>query len=522
MRRLPGAGLVVMLLLGLSGCASVQQRLNWSSPSTTEPVRTDPPAPSRSSWWHRPEADPAKATGAWSGLTETTKDGPRSGDTTLPSNAWPDPPAEGFSRYFPLLSRRWDGSKTGRSDATSNGRSNGSQVSARSGKKTQPSVALDDRAVRTVDGSDAEEIGSGGGKSLLNQQGSRMSSPMPAPVVARAQPYALPEAISDVELDVSSRAIVPDDPPAPAEPKPTTIVSLQPGGVMVATSAGRGTVEPDSVPEQAGAESRSEPEAVEVSAVENDEEPLTMAPASNAKPAGIPTKDADLEAGNDDQQDEGRAAQEITHSVPAAPRADWIQIPPAPAPSFGPETVVPSPTADQSSVAPSQPVAPAERKKVDKAQVPPQPPLAARQPKRAQSIYASPPPVAPRQPRDSLFGWAGFRLPADPPASAQLPPATFPPSYQVPAPAPHVHDVSPTPQANAAESQPSPIFGGWKPVLIPALIKKIKNWGHGCGCQGCHHEGASSCCKSCTCCGVKSPAVSTSPQANVQASWQIP
>ncbi len=47
MRRPPKVGLVVLLLLGLTGCAGVQQRLSWSSPSTTDASRTDTPAPSR-------------------------------------------------------------------------------------------------------------------------------------------------------------------------------------------------------------------------------------------------------------------------------------------------------------------------------------------------------------------------------------------------------------------------------------------------------------------------------------------
>jgi hypothetical protein len=460
MRRPRQAGLAVLLLLGLSGCAGVPQRLSWSSPSTIEPGRTDPPAPSRFSWWRRPGNESSQAKGSVSGLTQTTKAGPRTDDTRLPLNAWPDPPPQGFSRYFPMLSGRWNGSNNEHSDATPAGRSNISQVSARSGATARSSVARDDRAVRTVEGSDAADFDSSGGKPLLEQRSSSTPPLMPAPVTARARPYALPAAISELEFDTSSRAMRPDNPPALAEPKPTTVASLETAEVIMASSPGNATVEPDSVPEQPG----SEPTEIPTTTTDTD---LEAATESNPR------------AADDDQPDQGQARSAITRSLPDA---------------------------DSAARMPS----------------PPQSPPAAPQSTPAQPIYASPPPVAPPRVRDSLFGWAGFRLPAEPLPSSQLPAATFPPSYDQPAPAAHVHSVAPTPQANTAASQQAPMFGGWKPVLIPALIEKLKNWSHGCDCHGCHQQSASSCCRSCTCCGVKTPKVSTSPQANAEATWQLP
>jgi hypothetical protein len=462
MRRPRKAGLVVLLLLGLSGCASVPQRPIWSSPSTIEPGRTEPPATSRFSWWRRPGGESSHAKGSVSGLTQTTKAGPRAGDPTLPLNAWPDPPAQGFSRYFPMLSGRWNGSKTEQPDATPAGRSNVSQVSTRSGATAKPAVVLDDRAVRAVGASDAADLDSSGGKPLLEQRSSSMPPPTPAPLTARARPYALPAAISELEFDISSRAIRPDNPPALAEPKPPAVASLETAEVISASSPGNATVEPDSVPEQPEREPGSEP--VEITTTDPDTD-LEAATESNRQTA------------DDDQPDQEQAPPAITRSVPVARSAT---------------------------------------------QTLPQPPPAAAQPTPAQPIYASPPPVAPPRVRDSLFGWAGFRLPAEPLPSSQLPAATFPPSYDQPAPAAHVHSVSPTPQANTAASQQAPMFGGWKPVLIPALIEKLKNWSHGCDCHGCHQGSASSCCQSCTCCGLKTPKVSTTPQAHAEATWQLP
>ena len=188
-----------------------------------------------------------------------------------------------------------------------------------------------------------------------------------------------------------------------------------------------------------------------------------------------------------------------------------------PAPTCGDlRRMVPPSVSDQPSGSPSQPpVAPTGRRLEQKPRRNRLP--AATQPTSAQPIYASgAPPVAPLQPRQSFFGWAGFKLPAEPLASSQLPPATFPASYQLSAPAaPQPNRVSPTPQGNIAANPPAPNFGGWKPVLIPALIRKIKSWGSGCGCQGCHRRRcAPLVAKLALCCGAKDPAVSPSPQAN--------
>ena len=56
MRRTPAVALVG-LLLGLSGCAGVPQRLGWSSPATDRSDPADTSAPSRLSWWRRPRAE---------------------------------------------------------------------------------------------------------------------------------------------------------------------------------------------------------------------------------------------------------------------------------------------------------------------------------------------------------------------------------------------------------------------------------------------------------------------------------
>ena len=138
MRRPPEVGLVVLLLLGLSGCAGLQQRLSWSSPSTTDVGRTDPPAPSRVLMVASTRRRAPAAQGPVSKLAESSKAAPATADTKLPLNSWPDPPSDGFSRYFPMLSRRWDRGRSERVDATSTGRLDVSRVSA--ARRRQPNL----------------------------------------------------------------------------------------------------------------------------------------------------------------------------------------------------------------------------------------------------------------------------------------------------------------------------------------------------------------------------------------------
>src|SRR5579863_7233526 len=94
MRRPPTTGLVVFLLLGLSGCAGAQPRLSWSSLSAANADRTDAPTPNRFSWWRRLGNEPQASASAASGLAETSKTGSDTGDTKGPVNVWPDSRSE--------------------------------------------------------------------------------------------------------------------------------------------------------------------------------------------------------------------------------------------------------------------------------------------------------------------------------------------------------------------------------------------------------------------------------------------
>ncbi len=126
------------------------------------------------------------------------------------------------------------------------------------------------------------------------QQDSGSPPLTPTPLVTPPPPFALPESLPDVDLDISSRAAPPDDPPAPAEPKTTTtVVSRQPDGVMIASSVDRRTADPDAVAEQPRSESASEPRETSGAIIEKAPESLAMAAADDSQPAGIATITAD-------------------------------------------------------------------------------------------------------------------------------------------------------------------------------------------------------------------------------------
>ena len=71
MRRLRDAGIVTMLLLGLTGCAGVQQRLGWTEPPYQGDEDTEERPLSRLAFWRRhraeetlpPSAKPSKPAG---------------------------------------------------------------------------------------------------------------------------------------------------------------------------------------------------------------------------------------------------------------------------------------------------------------------------------------------------------------------------------------------------------------------------------------------------------------------------
>src|SRR5438046_797886 len=107
MRRPREAGIVMLLLLGLSGCAGVQQRLSWASPSASGADQADARPTARLSWWRRPPTEAAAPSSPTLDFTETSRAGSMAGDTRPASTIWPER-RDGLLRYVPLLGRRWN------------------------------------------------------------------------------------------------------------------------------------------------------------------------------------------------------------------------------------------------------------------------------------------------------------------------------------------------------------------------------------------------------------------------------
>lgn len=98
MRRLRNAGIMTLLLLGLTGCSGVQQRLGWSEPAYLGDDADDERPLSRLAFWRRHQTDDRDA----------TADIDSASSSTLASNAASDDDERpGLLRRLPLVSRLW-------------------------------------------------------------------------------------------------------------------------------------------------------------------------------------------------------------------------------------------------------------------------------------------------------------------------------------------------------------------------------------------------------------------------------
>ncbi len=123
--------------------------------------------------------------------------------------------------------------------------------------------------------------------------------------------------------------------------------------------------------------------------------------------------------------------------------------------------------------------------------------------------------MAAQQPHRKFLSWLHHDEQAEPLASPQLPPATFPTSYRAsifhsngPAKATAQNDSAPC----AATPKPPK-----KPCALTTWLAKMKSWRNSFGCGGCHHERPATCCHECHCCHGSNQPVSASPQGNAPA-----
>src|SRR5262245_37794221 len=104
MGPLRGLGVVVLLMLGASGCAGVQARPAWFDQSQGQASQLKPADGLLSRWWSKPAPAPTHAPGESPLPTEATA----SRSATPEKAIWPEGHQARLLRVFPLLGRRDD------------------------------------------------------------------------------------------------------------------------------------------------------------------------------------------------------------------------------------------------------------------------------------------------------------------------------------------------------------------------------------------------------------------------------
>jgi hypothetical protein len=203
MRRTPAVALVG-LLLGLSGCAGVPQRLGWSSPATDHSDPADTSAPGRLSWWRRPSTEnstPDQATK----IAETRETTQPALTTKLPTDVWPESRSEWLARRFPLLNRTLNGPTVSAAvDSDARVRElNGRLLAPWSTMAGGTRGGRDDNDVRPVDATATNEDASGDRQTVPGRRSERMPPLLATPLVVKVPPHSLPETSGDVALDIN-------------------------------------------------------------------------------------------------------------------------------------------------------------------------------------------------------------------------------------------------------------------------------------------------------------------------------
>ena len=115
MRRLREAGIVTLLLLGLTGCAGVQQRLGWTEPPYLGDEGSEDRPLSRLAFWRRHRAEDDRARGDGAGVGEAPADRHLlARNAASPSVA--DEERPGLLRRLPLVGRLWKNEDRGEPD----------------------------------------------------------------------------------------------------------------------------------------------------------------------------------------------------------------------------------------------------------------------------------------------------------------------------------------------------------------------------------------------------------------------
>jgi hypothetical protein len=507
MARPREAGITVLLLLGLSGCAGVQQRADWSMPSALEAGQERPGSRllGRLAWWRRPRAEVASPVSATAESIDARPSGAPGGELASAADIW-STPRDGRLRSLPLLGWRLSGRGGNPQPVSIRPELRPTSVDDRA-DTTRTAIAArapEDRAVRTVDApgdssaepntvDTPEQPGPGAANPRLNgplsSPGGRYRAPEPLlgevgadgsnnPVLRTRLPLGQVDAAAApavAAIDVGSPAA----PIAPATEHPETLgTGSTPRGQLEANS---------SPPQDASADAGA------------DQVPPAPAPSrrTTSPAAGTP--------------DQPPPAPPSRPTLTPAPGATDQPPPSQPSGTTTPPSTDTAPEATAPAAAPAQP--PAEPTEPPAAGRPA--PGAAPSPARTTAIgwgyfgasaqggyYASPPPVAPPQPRCCLLSrLCPFKkhqvLPSPQHAGAGHPSCGEPcdghgckaaPKDCGSSCTPKDCSSSCTPKDCSSSCTPAPTVKFKKPCCLKTWLHKVTCPGHGCGCcdGGCN------------------------------------
>jgi hypothetical protein len=563
-RRTPLVGLLVLSVLGFSGCASASRRLNWSAPSADGTAAEETSARPRFSWWPGPKAE-STAADPGAQVAQANPTARSAGSPTAPGDVWPDHRSDWMARHFPNLSRLWNGNATdsSRHDAPA---ADTIRISSRSRAPVASSRTRADSDVRTVDASRDETVDSRDDSSGVTNRDRFVPPLVPTPLLVPSRPDSPTDSTGAARSDDTiaeperrNSADSEDSYPSLPQPRRALRSSVEPAPTPAAAAGAEERNEPpvdsstetksgvaagatvDAMPARADAaaagerneppvdasvktETNTDPDVAVGSTVNREPElelvqapappkPTTQPPSTVPPPPSLdpaPTPPAPPPA--------GAAKPPAEAATPAAPPP--IEAKPAPAPA---EETKPSPA----EVPPVSEVAPATESQAPPAPAVPAPPPTATSPTPApapataqsvpsgsgQAIYASPPPMAPPQPRRRFLSLFFIEEEKNEPlATPQFPAPTFPASYGGHYPRPY--PVLAAPQADDVK----PFFPTQttkKPCVLKVWFHKMMSCGKGSGCSGCHHGGTAPCCSGCTCHSGKDKPAPAFPGANL-------
>jgi len=532
MGRPPVMALVIMILVGVSGCAGTPQRFSWFSPSVPGAEGSPSPATAHSAWWHRAGSQHADAAPPDADLAESSQVRSQPEGKRSPLDIWPERRSDRLARFFPSLSRRWNAAEKRVADERSAKKTNSTRGSGL--VASRPVTRFRDVAPEPEKGPDKSPDGVAP-LPLANARGVNEGEvlraslpPQERPALVFTQGVLQPQSpLFQARPDAPNASTpVPTSRPAPA-PTLIALSSSEEPENLLPRSLMRDQEGPADPPEvtapiqdQAPASKPSEKSAA---AQKPSAKPLNPPPPprrppaaprptnrpSDAKKSAAPTKPAADEMKL--QSPELEPAPAIQPPSPARvtrPEAQkGVNATPSPplVPTAGPEPTAPtgtppaaSPTRTGTSTA--QPPAPGTQPATSGA-APAAP--SAESGKSVQAPAASGSAAAGYAPSSGSAEYPG--LPSFDGAikslpSAQLPPPTFPASYNWSFPA--APRVLPSPQSSCAAWTTQKKKCNWQPgkctLLLCRKLKCLKQFIH----EHCPFKKKASnmCCQNCPCC----------------------